>query len=81
MPSGENSPSNTVGKSISSILPGQLSHHSHRNYDHVAGLWQYENWLPEDAVALAKAHYAGYMVKRSDGLRVITLNTDMSAFL
>jgi sphingomyelin phosphodiesterase len=28
-------------------------------------------------VQLARAHYAAYMVKRTDGLRIITLNTDM----
>ncbi|KIK07363.1 hypothetical protein K443DRAFT_627618 [Laccaria amethystina LaAM-08-1] len=58
-------------------IGGELAEQYSWNYDHIAGLWQYENWLPEDAVALAKAHYAGYMVKRSDGLRVVTLNTDM----
>ncbi|KAJ8084601.1 hypothetical protein PM082_003374 [Marasmius tenuissimus] len=47
------------------------------NYDHVAALWKHEEWLPEAAVELAKAHYASYMVKRTDGLRVITLNTDL----
>lgn len=26
---------------------------------------------------MARAHYAAYMVKRVDGLRIITLNTDM----
>lgn len=48
-----------------------------RNYDHVAGLWEHEEWIPESAVSMAKAHYAGYMVRRADGLRIITLNTDM----
>jgi hypothetical protein len=52
-----------------------------RNYDHVAGLWKHENWLPQAAVALARAHYAAYMVKRVDGLRIITLNTDMCTSL
>lgn len=47
------------------------------NYDHVASLWEHENWLPESAVKLARAHYAGFMVNRHDGLRVISLNTDM----
>ncbi|KJA28633.1 hypothetical protein HYPSUDRAFT_34088 [Hypholoma sublateritium FD-334 SS-4] len=47
------------------------------NYDHVADLWQHEGWIPTSAVALARAHYAGYAVQRSDGLRIITLNTDM----
>jgi hypothetical protein len=52
-----------------------------RNYDHVAGLWKHEDWLPQTAVALARAHYAAYMVKRVDGLRIITLNTDMCTAL
>ncbi|KAG6851332.1 hypothetical protein H0H93_005730 [Arthromyces matolae] len=48
-----------------------------QNYDHVADLWQHEQWLPEAAVNLAKSHYAAYMVKRVDGLRIISLNTDL----
>ena len=52
-----------------------------RNYDHLAGLWKHENWLPQTAVELARAHYAAYMVKRVDGLRIITLNTDMCTSL
>ncbi|KAH9996082.1 Metallo-dependent phosphatase [Russula vinacea] len=48
-----------------------------RNYDHVAGLWNVEQWIPQSAVAQARAHYAAYSVQRTDGLRVITLNTDL----
>jgi len=48
-----------------------------RNYDHIAALWEHESWLPSAAVASARAHYGGYSVRRADGLRVITLNTDM----
>jgi len=47
-----------------------------RNYDHVAGLWAHEKWLPEAAVQQARSHYAAFSVKRVDGLRVIALNTD-----
>ncbi|KAK7465530.1 hypothetical protein VKT23_005504 [Stygiomarasmius scandens] len=47
------------------------------NYDHVSALWKHEHWLPEAAVEMAKAHYAAYSVKRVDGLRVISLNTDL----
>jgi sphingomyelin phosphodiesterase len=47
-----------------------------RNYDHLAGLWEVEEWLPQSAVAQARTHYAAYSVKRTDGLRIITLNTD-----
>ncbi|KAJ7361161.1 sphingomyelin phosphodiesterase [Mycena albidolilacea] len=59
------------------MLGGALASQFSWNYDHLAALWQHENWLPESAVALAKAHYSAYMVKRQDGLRVISLNTDM----
>ena len=51
--------------------------HRPRNYDHVSGLWEHEDWLPEGAVQQAKAHYGAYSVQRQDGLRIITLNTDM----
>ena len=47
-----------------------------RNYDHVSSLWEHEKWLPQAAVDLARANYAAYMVRRTDGLRIITLNTD-----
>ncbi|KAF8167475.1 Metallo-dependent phosphatase-like protein [Crassisporium funariophilum] len=58
-------------------IGGALAQQFSWNYDHVSELWQHENWLPEAAVKLAKAHYAAYMVKRKDGLRVISLNSDM----
>ena len=48
----------------------------YRNYDHVSKLWQQEQWLPQSAVAEARTHYAAYSVQRTDGLRIITLNTD-----
>jgi hypothetical protein len=48
----------------------------YRNYDHVSKLWEQEQWLPESAIAQARAHYAAYSVQRTDGLRIITLNTD-----
>ena len=48
-----------------------------RHYDHLAGLWEHEEWLPEAAVQLARTHYAGYAVKRADGLRIISLNTNL----
>ncbi|KAJ7492100.1 sphingomyelin phosphodiesterase [Mycena latifolia] len=58
-------------------LGGKLATQFSWNYDHLAALWQHENWLPESAVELARAHYSAFMVKRQDGLRVISLNTDM----
>ncbi|KAJ7157142.1 Metallo-dependent phosphatase-like protein [Mycena filopes] len=58
-------------------IGGELASQFNWNYDHLASLWQHEKWLPESAVELARAHYSAYMVKRQDGLRVISLNTDM----
>ncbi|KAI9455922.1 Metallo-dependent phosphatase-like protein [Lactarius psammicola] len=59
--------------SLGGALAGQFSW----NYDHVAKLWQQEQWIPQSVVAQARAHYAAYSVQRTDGLRVITLNTDL----
>ncbi|KAF4604855.1 hypothetical protein EYR40_003637 [Pleurotus pulmonarius] len=57
-------------------LAGQFSW----NYDHLALLWKHEKWLPDSAVRLARTHYAGYMVKRADNLRVVSLNTDIANY-
>ncbi|KLO07261.1 sphingomyelin phosphodiesterase [Schizopora paradoxa] len=57
-------------------LGGELGEQFSWNYDHVAHLWEHYDWLPKSSVDLARAHYGGYMVRRQDGLRVITLNTD-----
>jgi len=51
-----------------------------RNYDHVSGLWNMEQWLPQTSVSQARAHYAAYSVQRTDGLRVISLNTDLCKY-
>ncbi|KAH0591168.1 hypothetical protein H2248_001264 [Termitomyces sp. 'cryptogamus'] len=67
----------TEGDDAPSSLGGALARQFSWNYDHVADLWKHEKWLPGAAVQLAKKHYAAYMVKRMDGLRVIALNTDM----
>lgn len=48
-----------------------------RNYDHVSALWEDEGWLDESTVQAAKTHYAAYSVQRSDGLRIISLNTNL----
>ena len=58
-------------------LPGELNSQFSWNYDHVASLWEEEGWISQSVAQLARAHYAGYMVRRQDGLRVITLNTDL----
>jgi len=79
MPSEESSPISSAGKLDTYLQFAIFNYHSPltRNYNHVANLWQHEKWLPGGAVQQAKAHYGGYSIKRQDGLRVITLNTDM----
>ena len=62
---------------VDSAAPSRMLNPHNRNYDHVAGLWEYEGWLPESSVDLARSHYSAYMVRRKDGLRVISLNTDL----
>ncbi|KAI4124240.1 MAG: hypothetical protein LQ338_004919 [Usnochroma carphineum] len=46
------------------------------NYDHVAGLWQHNDWINSTVADEARLHYGAYSVKNQYGLRVITLNTD-----
>ncbi|KAF8434337.1 sphingomyelin phosphodiesterase [Boletus edulis BED1] len=46
-------------------------------YDHVSTMWYYEGWLPAASVEYARTHYAAYTVKRPDGLRIISLDTDI----
>ncbi|KAG9314163.1 Metallo-dependent phosphatase [Chiua virens] len=58
-------------------LGGELGQQFGWLYDHVTALWNYEGWLPEDSVEFSRAHYAAYMVKRADGLRIISLNTNL----
>ncbi|KAK0246153.1 sphingomyelin phosphodiesterase [Armillaria nabsnona] len=47
------------------------------NYDHVASLWEHEGWISSETASLSRAHYSAYMVNRHDGLRIISLNTDL----
>ncbi|KAL8741919.1 MAG: hypothetical protein Q9190_005529 [Brigantiaea leucoxantha] len=46
------------------------------NYNHVAGLWQQNDWLNSSAADDARLHYGAYSTKTGLGLRIITLNTD-----
>jgi len=57
-------------------LPDGLGQEFSLNYDHVSSLWEYEGWIDETTGNYARTHYAAYMVRRLDGLRIITLNTD-----
>ncbi|KAF5392498.1 hypothetical protein D9757_002323 [Collybiopsis confluens] len=47
------------------------------NYEHVSALWEHEGWLDGPVIESAKTHYATYSVRRSDGLRIISLNTNL----
>ncbi|KAI9511897.1 Metallo-dependent phosphatase [Russula earlei] len=60
-----------------SFIKWKIENIRYRNYDHVASLWKLERWLPQSVVAQARTHYAAYSVQRTDGLRVISLNTDL----
>ncbi|KIK44535.1 hypothetical protein CY34DRAFT_11021 [Suillus luteus UH-Slu-Lm8-n1] len=60
-----------------SSLGGALGQQFSWLYDHVTTLWEQEGWLPEASVESSRTHYAAYMVKRADGLRVISLDTNL----
>ncbi|KAG1794909.1 sphingomyelin phosphodiesterase [Suillus plorans] len=60
-----------------SSLGGALGQQFSWLYDHVTALWEQEGWLPEASVEFSRTHYAAYMVKRADGLRVISLDTNL----
>ncbi|EED84307.1 predicted protein [Postia placenta Mad-698-R] len=64
------------------IFTGDLVSHDpenelSKNYDHLAALWELEEWISPETAQQARTHYAAYAVQRQDGLRIITLNTDM----
>ncbi|KAL6304774.1 Metallo-dependent phosphatase [Sparassis latifolia] len=59
-----------------SDIGGGVTDQFNWDYDHLAELWQLENWIDAETAAVARTHYAAYSVTRSDGLRIITLNTD-----
>jgi hypothetical protein len=46
-------------------------------YEHISSMWEYEGWVPEAAVAYASTHYAAYAVTRPDGLKIISLDTNL----
>ena len=57
-------------------LPGPLGKQFSWNYDHVASLWQHNDWINSTTADEARLHYGAYSVKNQYGLRIITLNTD-----
>ncbi|KAI6008598.1 sphingomyelin phosphodiesterase [Pisolithus marmoratus] len=58
-------------------LGGPLGKQFNWLYEHVSSLWYHNGWLPTDSVEYAETHYAAYSVKRPDGLRIISLDTDI----
>ncbi|TFY56868.1 hypothetical protein EVJ58_g7377 [Rhodofomes roseus] len=46
------------------------------DYEHLADLWELEEWISPEAAQQARKNYAAYSVQRQDGLRIVTLNTD-----
>jgi hypothetical protein len=50
---------------------------THRLYEHISSMWYHEGRLPEESVAFAWTEYAAYAVKRPDGLRILSLDSDM----
>jgi sphingomyelin phosphodiesterase len=48
-----------------------------RLYEHISSMWEYEGWVSEVAVAYASAHYTPYAMTRLDGLKIISLDTNL----
>ncbi|KAG0028345.1 hypothetical protein BGZ82_008468 [Podila clonocystis] len=46
-------------------------------YDHVADIWEKNNWITSVEAEYAKSHNAMFMTRPMPGLKLITLNTDL----
>ncbi|KAF8940553.1 hypothetical protein BGZ58_005887 [Dissophora ornata] len=46
-------------------------------YDHVAGIWEKNNWITTVEAEYARSHNAMFMTRPMPGLKLITLNTDL----
>ncbi|KAI8345846.1 Metallo-dependent phosphatase-like protein [Mortierella sp. GBAus27b] len=46
-------------------------------YEHVAGIWEKNNWITSIEADYARSHNAMYMTRPMPGLKLITINTDM----
>ncbi|KAG0045606.1 hypothetical protein BGZ83_009207 [Gryganskiella cystojenkinii] len=46
-------------------------------YDHVASIWEKNDWISSAEADHARSHNAMFMTRPMDGLKLITLNTDM----
>lgn len=49
-------------------LPGPLGEQQSWNFDHVAGLWQQNGWISEEAARQARTHYGAYSISRKSPL-------------
>ncbi|KAG9308606.1 sphingomyelin phosphodiesterase [Chiua virens] len=58
-------------------MGGTLGQQFNWLYEHISSMWSYEGWLPEESVQYASTHYAAYSVQRPDGLRIISIDTDI----
>ncbi|KAG0703315.1 sphingomyelin phosphodiesterase [Suillus ampliporus] len=56
---------------------GPLGNQFNWLYEHISSMWEYEGWLPEESIAYAATHYAAYAVKRTDGLKIISIDTNL----
>ncbi|KAF9115122.1 hypothetical protein BGX27_008827 [Mortierella sp. AM989] len=61
--------------------PGRMRLNSYTThkwlYDHVAGIWEQNNWITSLEAEYARSHNAMYMTRPVPGLKIITLNTDL----
>ncbi|KAL9132004.1 MAG: hypothetical protein Q9217_000214 [Psora testacea] len=46
------------------------------NYDLLSSMWQQDGWIDSSEASYASKHYGAYAHTTSDGLRIISLNTD-----
>ncbi|EIW79572.1 sphingomyelin phosphodiesterase [Coniophora puteana RWD-64-598 SS2] len=46
-------------------------------YEHISKMWEHEGWMSGSPIEYARTHYAAYSVKRTDGLKIISLNTNL----
>ncbi|EIW86935.1 sphingomyelin phosphodiesterase [Coniophora puteana RWD-64-598 SS2] len=58
-------------------MGGDLATQYNWLYDHISKMWEHEGWLSGFPIEFARTHYAAYAVKRVDGLKIISLNTNL----
>ncbi|KAF8976900.1 hypothetical protein BGZ46_007856 [Entomortierella lignicola] len=46
-------------------------------YDHVAGIWEQNNWITSSEADYVRSHNAMFITRPLPGLKLITLNTDL----